>query len=212
MNRPAPRLFVETPFTKGESLVLAREKAHYLLHVLRLSLDAKVLIFNGNDGEWLTQIKKIDDKSCTLTAIQKIREQPQTSSLVLVFAPVKKNALDFVIQKATELGVDAMQPVITERTGISRVNTKRLATQATEASEQCGRLEVPKILNPKPLINFLRTWPNNKPLWTGDETGAGHNFPSVLQCFSIVCIVLSVLFCLLSLPDCLSFTYLCCVV
>tara|TARA_B100000686_G_C16682849_1_gene912975 strand:+ start:123 stop:884 length:762 start_codon:yes stop_codon:yes gene_type:complete len=181
MNRPAPRLLVETPLSQGISVELPRKKTHYLKHVLRLRIGAEVLIFNGHDGEWLAQIRKLGNKGCTLTAIKRTRDQTSTLSLILVFAPLKKNALDFLIQKSTELGVGAIQPVITERTAVNRINKKRLTTQVHEASEQCGRLEVPKILNPEPLITFLNTWPDNKPLWTGDETGAGHNFSSVLQ-------------------------------
>ena len=175
MSRPSPRLLVETPLTRGQSLLLSGKKAHYLNHVLRLGLGANVLIFNGRDGEWLAQIKKKNKKNCTLDLLQKTQKQTVAVNLVLAFAPLKKSALDFLIQKATELGIGTLQPLLTERTGSDHVNIKRLVAQASEASEQCGRLETPTILQPVSLEKFLNSWPNDRPLWTGDESGAGRN-------------------------------------
>ena len=173
MSRPSPRLLVETPLARGQSLLLSGKKAHYLNHVLRLSLGANVLIFNGRDGEWLAQVKKKDKKNCTLDLLQQTQKQTIAVNLVLAFAPLKKSALDFLIQKATELGIGTLQPLFTERTGADHVNISRLIAQAGEASEQCGRLEAPTILHPVSLEKFLESWPHDKPLWTGNESGAG---------------------------------------
>ena len=185
MSRPSPRLLVEPPLTRGQSLLLSGKKAHYLNHVLRLGLGASVLIFNGRDGEWLAQIKKKNKKNCTLDLLRQTQKQTIAVDLILAFAPLKKTALDFLIQKATELGIGTLQPLFTERTGSDHVNIKRLIAQAGEASEQCGRLEAPTIPHPVSLEKFLNTWPHDRPLWTGNESGAGCNIITALNNWAV---------------------------
>ncbi|MDP6927251.1 MAG: 16S rRNA (uracil(1498)-N(3))-methyltransferase, partial [Rhodospirillales bacterium] len=144
----------------------------------------KVSIFNGRDGEWLGNIEAVSRKACTLTTLQQTRKQSSAAGLVLAFAPLKKNPMDFLVTKATELGVSVLQPVITERTETARINLNRLTAQSREAAEQCERLDVPKVAEPKSLIEFLNTWLDVAPLWTGDETGEGRSFPDVLTDWS----------------------------
>ena len=184
MSRPPPRLFIDTPLSGDQTVTLLGNPAHYLGQVLRLSPGAKVSIFNGRDGEWLGKLGAVSRKACTLTALHQTREQSSVSGLVLAFAPLKKTPMGFLVTKATELGVGVLQPVITERTETARINLDRLTAQSREAAEQCERLDVPKVAEPKSLTEFLGTWLDGAPLWTGDETGEGRPFTDVLSDWS----------------------------
>jgi 16S rRNA (uracil1498-N3)-methyltransferase len=180
MTRPAPRLKVDAPLDTGAEIALEKAQAHYLLHVLRLGAGAEVRLFNGRDGEWRAVIEAAGKRGATLRAEASIRPQAAPPPLVLAFAPLKKDAMDFLVAKATELGATELRPVLTERTETRRINIERIHAQLTEAAEQCERLEVPTIAEPVALAEFLAHWPAESPLWCGDETGGGEPFAAAL--------------------------------
>jgi len=173
MSRPAPRLFVEDPLSAGAEVRLEAGPAHYLAQVLRLKPGADVRLFNGRDGEWRAALTEAAKRACALSVETQTRDQQTPPPLTLAFAPLKKSPMDFLIQKATELGATALQPVLTERTETQRLNTERIGAQLREAAEQCERLDIPEIAAPVKLPAFLKSWPASGVVWAGDETGGG---------------------------------------
>lgn len=141
----APRLHVEPALAAGLSVDLDRMAANYLLSVLRLGNRDEVLVFNGRDGEWLARIAVSGRKSASLEPIRRVREQTRPSDLIYVFAPLKHARLDYMVQKAVEMGVGRLQPAFTRRSVASRINRDRMRANAIEAAEQCGILAVPEI-------------------------------------------------------------------
>ena len=141
----APRLFVETPLAAGEDVDLGPAALNYLVKVLRLGDGREVLAFNGRDGEWLTRIKVAGRRSGSLTAIEQVRPQPAAPDLLYLFAPLKHARLDYMVQKAVEMGAGALKPVFTARTVPDRVNGERMRANAIEAAEQCGILAIPTV-------------------------------------------------------------------
>ncbi len=123
-------------------------QAHYLVNVMRRKPGDAVLLFNGRDGEWLAEISGTAKKTCHVRLVSEARPQAREPDLRLLFAPIKRLRLDYTVQKATELGVSAIQPVFTEFTHVERVNLDRLEANAVEAAEQCRRLTVPRIMEP----------------------------------------------------------------
>jgi 16S rRNA (uracil1498-N3)-methyltransferase len=146
-----PRLFVDAPLASGVPVALDRMQTNYLCNVLRLPQDASVLVFNGRDGEWLCALDRSAKKSAVLNVRERIREQTQPNDLHYLFAPLKHTRLDYVVQKAVELGVSRLQPTITRHTQATRVNLERMTANAIEAAEQCGILSIPEIVEPSPL-------------------------------------------------------------
>lgn len=175
-NRPqdwaarSPRLFVENDLCAGVTLALNRGQSHYLAQVLRLKPGEPVLLFNCRNGEWSAAIDKIDRKSAMLSVLDQIRAQPVSNDLHYVFAPLKHARLDYLVQKATEMGVSRLRPVFTRRTAVSRVKLDRMRANAIEAAEQCGTLSVPQIDAPVPLDICLGRWDHSRTLVFADET------------------------------------------
>ncbi len=167
------RLFVDGDLAPGRRVVLGDGQAHYLGHVMRLGQGDPVALFNGRDGEWLAWVTEAARKGWTVTADACIRPQRREPDIWLAFAPVKKTRTDFLVEKATELGVSRLCPVFTRRTATARVNLARLGAQAKEAAEQCGRLTVPDVASPLELSAFAAAWPAERPLLVADETGGG---------------------------------------
>lgn len=161
---PRVRLFVPADLGAGRSLALAEGQAHYLARVMRLGAGDAIRIFNGRDGEWLARIERMQRATVMVMVGQLLRAQSPESGPWLVFAPVKKSAADYIVEKATELGAARIWPVITERTIASRVPVARLQATAVEAAEQCGRLTVPEILLPATLSELVAGWPPERPL------------------------------------------------
>lgn len=168
-----PRLFLEEDLVRGGVLTLEGPRAHYLRDVLRLGVGADVLLFNGRDGEWQAKVTAMAKRSLDLSLEMQTRPQGAEPDLWLCFAPVKKARIDFIAEKATELGVSALVPIITRRTNVERVNVERLRANAVEAAEQTERLTVPEVREPVSLEQVLKTWPATRRLLIADETGGG---------------------------------------
>ena len=172
-ERRLPRLYVAHSLASGVSVGLEAGQAHYLRVVLRLDLGAGVAAFNEADGEWLSRICEID-KNCVRVAVEEQLRQPETAAdLWLLFAPIKRARLDWLVEKATELGVSVLLPVWTARTQAERVNLERLRAHAIEAAEQSERLSIPELRPPEKLERLLASWPRGRRLIVCDETGSG---------------------------------------
>jgi 16S rRNA (uracil1498-N3)-methyltransferase len=168
-----PRLHAGTDLAAGLVVGLAPAQAHYLRNVLRLAAGAELRLFNARDGEFEARLDGIG-KGWASVAVGEQRLAPAAEAdLWLVFAPVKRARLDFLVEKATELGVSELRPVWTRRTIVERVNVERLVANAVEAAEQTGRLSVPAVREPEPLGALLEAWPASRPLLLCDETGGG---------------------------------------
>ena len=152
------RLFVEGDLRGGASLTLDADQSHYLVNVLRMGAGAPVLLFNGRDGEWAARIRQAHKKHCVLELIERTRAQEPLPDIWLLFAPVKKARLDFIAQKATEMGAAVIQPVITARTVVTRLKDERLQANAVEAAEQCGLVAVPEVREAAKLSVLLARW------------------------------------------------------
>ena len=174
IERRTPRLYVAEGLASGAELELDRAQAHYLRSVLRLGTGAAVALFNATNGEWLCRISEIG-KGASLAVERQLREpEPEAEpDLWLIFAPIKRTRLDWLVEKATELGVAALLPVWTARTQVERVNLERLRAHAIEAAEQCERLSVPELRAPERLDRLLAVWPGERRLVVCDESGAG---------------------------------------
>lgn len=149
------RLYSEAPLKVGAMLELARDQANYLLNVLRLRAGDTILVFNGRDGEWLCAVRAEGRKQASLEALEQTRPQPLAPDLLYLFAPLKHARLDYVAQKAVEMGAGALHPVLTRFTQVSRLNLDRLGANAIEAAEQCGILTLPEIRAEQPLAAAL---------------------------------------------------------
>ncbi len=146
MEKPVgPRLFVAGGLKGDAVIALDRDQINYLVNVLRLGAGNPVLAFNGRDGEWRCEIEPVSRKDVVLRARRQTRTQPPQADLHYLFAPLKSARLDYMAQKAVEMGATLLQPVLTRRTQVSRINTGRLAANAVEAAEQCGLLSVPPV-------------------------------------------------------------------
>ena len=168
-----PRLFVHTNLAAGGSIEVTPGQAHYLLSVLRLNGGAAVAIFNGTDGEWLSHIAESRNKDVVLTVEHQLRKAGPEGDLWLLFAPIKRARLDWLVEKTTELGVSALLPVWTAHTQAERVNLDRLRARAIEAAEQSERLSIPELRPPEKLGPLLASWPPERRLIVCDETGGG---------------------------------------
>lgn len=168
-----PRLFVEPALSAGATIELGRDQSLYLASVLRRGVGDEVVLFNGRDGAWLATIANAAKKHVTLTAAGQIAPQPPRSTLWYGFAPLKSARLDYVVQKATEMGVGIVQPVLTQHTQVSRVPHDRLVANAIEAAEQCEVLNVPEVWPEIALERLVADWPathGDRLLFLADET------------------------------------------
>lgn len=166
-----PRLFVDQLLGPDTIVAIEGAAAHYLLNVMRLKPDDPLLLFDDRSGEWLGRIAEAGRRSLAVAIEQHRRPRETVPDLWLCFAPVKKARLDWIIEKATELGIARLQPVITERTIVERVKHERLAAQIVEACEQCGRTALPELIAPVRLPQLLKDWPAGRSLLFADEEG-----------------------------------------
>jgi 16S rRNA (uracil1498-N3)-methyltransferase len=175
IGRRTPRLYVAAGLASSAEVVLQPAQTHYLRSVLRLSLGALVAAFNAAEGEWLCRVTEIDKGGMRLTAERQLRQpEPEgAADLWLLFAPIKRARLDWLVEKATELGVSAFLPLWTARTQVERINLERLRAHAVEAAEQSERLTVPELRGPERLDQLLAAWPSGRYLIVCDESGGG---------------------------------------
>jgi 16S rRNA (uracil1498-N3)-methyltransferase len=143
-----PRLFVDAPLGVGGEVVLDRNQANYLRNVLRLGRDEAVLLFNGRDGEWQASLSSTGRRTMSAAISARLRAQPPPEDLHFLFAPLKHARLDYMVQKAVEMGASLLQPVITRHTQVTRINLERMRANVIEAAEQCGVLAVPRVADP----------------------------------------------------------------
>ncbi len=179
-ERVETRLYVEEDLARGATLGLGHGRSHYLRSVLRLSRGDRVALFNGRDGEWGARLEGLGKGWASLLIEDLRRPQGPEPDLWLVFAPIKRARIDFIAEKAAELGVSRLQPVLTRYTSVSRVNTDRLAANAREAAEQCRRLSVPEVAPPADLFALLSDWPSERRLLVCAEAGAARPIAEIL--------------------------------
>ncbi|MEH3045673.1 16S rRNA (uracil(1498)-N(3))-methyltransferase [Sphingomonas adhaesiva] len=168
--RSTPRLFVEAPLAPG-ALRLDGAQAHYLATVMRAKPGDAVKLFDDATGEWLAQVTQAGRRDVALDVTERLREREAVPDLWLCAAPLKKGRVDWLAEKACELGVDRLVPVVTRRTVVDRPNTDRLRTQMIEAAEQCGRTALPQVADAVKLPALLRDWSAERALFFADETG-----------------------------------------
>jgi 16S rRNA (uracil1498-N3)-methyltransferase len=169
--RSLPRLFVRQPLTEGARVDLDSAQANYLGKVMRLGVGAELLAFDGHSGEWLARIAEAGKKQMALGIERRTREPEAIPDVWLAFAPVKRQATDWLVEKATELGAARLLPVITRRTIAERVRLERLEAIAVEAAEQCGRTRLPDIATPIALKDLLALRDERRRLYFADERG-----------------------------------------
>jgi 16S rRNA (uracil1498-N3)-methyltransferase len=176
----SPRLFVDAALAAGETVALERSQSNYLGNVLRLSAGGTILVFNGRDGEWQASIsgRKRPDG---LSIVAQTRPQNRLPDLAYVFAPLKHARLDYMVQKAVEMGASSLQPVLTRFTQVSRVNVERMRANVIEAAEQCGILSLADVAEPVALDRYLATREGQRLLVFCDEAAAAANPLLALQ-------------------------------
>ena len=167
------RLAVTETLAAGSQLQLSGNAAHYLTHVLRLGAGDTIGLFNRTDGLFAARITEAGKKSITLLPEIQLQPPERPTGLIACFAPIRGGRLETIIEKATELGADILQPVLTQRSVVDKVNLERAESIAREAAEQCERIGWPEIRPPVKLLQLLGDWPQNIPLLYGDETGGG---------------------------------------
>jgi 16S rRNA (uracil1498-N3)-methyltransferase len=165
----APRLFVETELALGAAVACRGDQANYLRNVLRLRPGEEILLFNGRDGEWRARIEEARKAATTLIALQQVRPQQPAPDIDYLFAPLKRARLDYMVQKATEMGIARLRPVFTRRTTPDRINRERMRANAIEAAEQCGILRVPEVLDGETLASAIERWQVGRTLIFCDE-------------------------------------------
>ena len=164
-----PRLFLSAPLSAGAALTLQKDQTRYLGAVLRVRDGATVRVFNGRDGEWRSVLA---DGQRRLDVAERLRPQAAEADFWLLFAPLRRDATELVVQKATELGASALLPVPTTRAQPVRLNVERLAVIAREAAEQCERLTLPLIAPPRALAEILSGWEGSRRLFVAVERRA----------------------------------------
>lgn len=179
-SRIATRLHCDEALSAGRELGLDHARAHFLRSVLRLQRGAELAVFNARDGEWRARIDGLGKGWCSLAVIERLRAPQAEPDLWLVFAPIKRARIDFLAEKATELGVAVLQPVMTRHTAVGRVNCERLAANAREAAEQCGRLSVPEVRAPVDFGSLLDDWPRERRILLCAESGAAEPIADAL--------------------------------
>lgn len=166
-----PRIYLDTDLRQGARLSLGKDETHYLATVMRRSAGDPVRVFNARDGEWAAEVTKASRKSATLELGECLRSPVAVPDLDLLFAPVKKSRTDFIVEKATELGVRRIRPVMTRFTQAERVRTDRFQSLAKEAAEQTERFDIPEIYDAEPLERVLDGWDETRVLIYCDEAG-----------------------------------------
>lgn len=180
-NYRMQRLFVPHDLALGLEIEADAQQSHYLANVLRLAEGAQLLLFNGRDGEWLAEVATVAKKKVTLAPVTQTRVQPAHPDLVYCFAPLKQGRLDYLVQKAVEMGAGLLQPVITQHTQMSTVGIDRLRANAVEAAEQCGILAIPRVAEVVKLDRLLWEWEPGRQLIFCDESAETNNPAPILK-------------------------------
>lgn len=175
------RLYTPTPLTSEETVVLDENQTHYLKNVIKYSIGEYVNCFDNQNGEFLCQIIELNKKNAIIKPIEKIRDMILCPDLWLLFAPLKKDKTDIVIEKATELGCRQIVPVITQYTNTTHIKTDRYIAQSIEAAEQCRRTDLPQICPPQKLQDILHNWDKSRDLFFMDETLKSKTFFDLLK-------------------------------
>jgi 16S rRNA (uracil1498-N3)-methyltransferase len=165
----AQRLFVDADLAAGAAIVATPAQANYLRNVLRLEPGDTILLFNGRQGEWRAEVSESGKRTQSLTVRVQLRPQDGGPDIDYLFAPLKRARLDYMVEKATEMGVARLRPVLTRRTTAERVNTDRMRLHAIEAAEQCGILRIPEVFQPVRLDRVIAGWDKARPLVFCDE-------------------------------------------
>ncbi len=168
------RLYVDQPLGPGQAVRLSSDQTHYLTGVMRLTVGAAVLLFNGKDGEWHATLAEVAKRGAVAVCEAETRPQTLPPDLWLIFAPIKKARTDFIVEKAVELGVRRILPVQTRHTNSERIRQDRLQAHAVEAAEQCRATYVPEVVDLQPLDRLLSAWPETRALYWCDEDAIGH--------------------------------------
>ena len=177
------RLYLHQMLAKDFRISADRSQFNYLVNVLRLKDGNQILVFNGKDGEWLATIEIVSRRVCYLILVEQTRKQTELPDLQYYFAPLKQGRLDYMVQKAVEMGVGQLIPVQTQHTQISRLNVERLEANVREACEQCGVLAVPKVRDMVQLKRMINSWKILEPervLLFCDESDTNHSTMDVL--------------------------------
>jgi 16S rRNA (uracil1498-N3)-methyltransferase len=182
-NYKLQRLFVPGDLAAGMEIDADPQQSHYLAHVLRLGPGAQLLLFNGRDGEWSAAVSEVRKKVVRLTVDSLQRPQPAPCDLVYCFAPLKQARLDYLVQKAVEMGAGVLQPVLTQHTQVTKTGPDRLNANVIEAAEQCGILAVPKVREAVRLERLLSGWDRERRLIFCDER-CGPSARSGWRCWS----------------------------
>ncbi|GAD47632.1 ribosomal RNA small subunit methyltransferase E [Caenibius tardaugens NBRC 16725] len=186
--KSAPRLFVPAPLAAGGHCVIDGQQAHYLLRVMRVAPGDAVILCDDATGEWAARVAHAGKRDVTLDVVEHLRPREQVPDFWLCPALLKKDRFDWVLEKATELGVARIQPVVTRRCVADKLNPERARTILTEAAEQCARTALPELGEPVKLDALLRDWPTDRKLFFADENGgdpatqafAAHTGPAAL--------------------------------
>jgi 16S rRNA (uracil1498-N3)-methyltransferase len=173
MTKTTPRLYVPLKLAHGATFQLEESGAHYVRNVLRMAAGDALRVFNERDGEWLCHVTEAGKKRVEVRCERALAEVRPPPDLDYLFAPLKHARLDYMVQKATELGVRRLIPVLTRRTVAERVNLDRMRANAIEAAEQCNLVFLPEVLEPRPLEHVLRDWEPGRSLVYCDETFVG---------------------------------------
>ena len=168
--KTTPRLYLDEPLAVDREVLLSREQTHYLTAVLRLGGGDRLRVFNGHDGEWLGSLANVSKKAASVRCEEPLGDPVAPPDIDYLFAPLKHARLDYVVQKATELGVRRLRPVITARTIAGRINLDRMRANAIEAAEQCNVNFVPEVVEPQKLEKILAAWDKGRALIYCDET------------------------------------------
>ena len=174
-NYTMQRLFIDAPLGEGQQIAASPEQFNYLANVLRMGEGAEVLLFNGRDGEWKSSLTFLAKKKLVLTPNEQTRPQPPHPDLHFLFAPLKVGRLDYLVQKAVEMGAGTIQPVLTQHTQMQKVGIERLQANVIEAAEQCGILSVPVVREPVKLDTLLSGWDASRRIIFCDEDAATNN-------------------------------------
>lgn len=169
------RLFVTSDIKAGAAIETDHDQFNYLANVLRMDDGAELLIFNGRDGEWKAGVSFPSRKRILLTPLEETRPQPAPSDLHYLFAPLKVGRLDYLVQKAVEMGAGLLQPVMTQHVQGKITNLDKVRANVIEAAEQCGILGIPDVAKPVKLTDLLASWPRERRIIYCDEGDAGQN-------------------------------------